>query len=146
MYFAYDTSFYYMKLYKSCDILELWYIRVEILVVLINRVELIYRCRLMYSKFFIYRVIICTIPLIIMDIAFIYSMFTGGYEGNLKAIILAVIVFHILLYLLSHKQVKLLIQAFKRNGFREINNLFNMKYVFLIVFFMILIAIRFLRY
>ena len=100
----------------------------------------------MYSKFFIYRVIICTIPLILMDIAFIYSMFTGGYEGNLKAIILAVIVFHILLYLLSYKQVKLLIQAFKRNEFREINNLFNMKYVFLIVFFMILIAIRFLRY
>jgi len=104
LYFAYDTSFYYMKL-----------------------VELIYRCRLMYSKFFIYKVIICTIPLILMDIAFIYSMITGGYEGNLKATILVVIVFHILLYLLSHKQVKLLIQAFKRNGFREINNLFNMK-------------------
>ena len=44
------------------------------------------RCRLMYSKFFIYRVIICTIPLILMDIAFIYSMITGGYEGNLKAV------------------------------------------------------------
>ena len=100
----------------------------------------------MYSKFFIYRAIICTIPLILMDIAFIYSMITGGYEGNLKATILAVIVFHILLYMLSRKQVKLLIQEFKRNGFREINNLFNMKYVFLIVFFMILIAIRFLRY
>lgn len=99
----------------------------------------------MYSKFFIYRVIICTIPLILMDIAFIYSMITGGYEGNLKAIILAVIVFHILLYMLSRKQVKLLIQAFKRNGFRESNNLFNMKYVFLIVFFMILIAIRLMR-
>ena len=81
-----------------------------------------------------------------MDIAFIYSMITGGYEGNLKATILAVIVFHILLYMLSRKQVKLLIQEFKRNGFREINNLFNMKYVFLIVFFMILIAIRLLRY
>ena len=80
-----------------------------------------------------------------MDIAFIYSMITGGYEGNLKAIILAVIVFHILLYMLSRKQVKLLIQAFKRNGFRESNNLFNMKYVFLIVFFMILIAIRLMR-
>ena len=53
---------------------------------------------------------------------------------------------HILLYLLSHKQVKLLIQVFKRNGFREINNLFNMKYVFLIVFFMILIAIKVMRY
>ena len=63
----------------------------------------------MYSKFFIYRVIICTIPLILMDIAFIYS-------------------------------------AFKRNGFREINNLFNMKYVFLIVFFMVLIAIKLMRY
>ena len=99
----------------------------------------------MYSKFFIYRVIICTIPLIIMDIALISSMITGGYEGNLKATILVVIVFHILLYMLGRKQVKLLIQAFKRNGFREINNLFNMKYVFLIVFFMILIAIRFLR-
>ena len=100
----------------------------------------------MYSKFFIYKVIICTIPLILMDIAFIYSMITGGYEGNLKAIILAVIVFHIILYMLSRKQVKLLIQAFKQNGFKEINNLFNIKYVFLIVFFMILIAIRFLRY
>ena len=100
----------------------------------------------MYSKFFIYRVIICIIPLIIMDIALIYSMITGGYEGNLKATILAVIVFHILLYMLSRKQVKLLIKAFKRNGFREINNLFNMKYVFLIVFFIILIAIRFLIY
>ncbi|MDU2972409.1 MAG: hypothetical protein E7B69_08355, partial [Veillonella sp.] len=46
----------------------------------------------MYSKFFIYRVIICIIPLIFMDIAFIYSMITGGYEGNIKATILAVIV------------------------------------------------------
>ena len=34
------------------------------------------------------------------------------------------------LYILSRKQVKLLIQAFKKNGFKEINNLFNMKYVF----------------
>lgn len=99
----------------------------------------------MYSKFFIYRVIICIIPLIIMDIALIYSMITGGYEGNLKATILAVIVFHILLYIIGRKQVKLLIQAFKRNGFKEINNLFNVKYVFLIVFFMILIAIRLMR-
>ena len=99
----------------------------------------------MYSKFFIYRVIICTIPLIIMDIALVSSMITGGYEGNLKATILAVIVFHILLYIIGRKQVKLLIQAFKRNGFKEINNLFNMKYVFLIVFFMILIAIRLMR-
>lgn len=81
-----------------------------------------------------------------MDIAFIYSMLTGGYEGNLKAIILAVIVFHILLYILSRKQVKLLIQAFKQNGFKEINNLFNMKYVFLIIFFMVLIAIKLMRY
>lgn len=100
----------------------------------------------MYSKFFIYRVIICAIPIILIDIALICSIITGGYEGNLKATILAVIVFHILLYLLSHKQVKLLIQAFKRNGFREINNLFNMKYVFLIIFFMVLIAIKLMRY
>ena len=100
----------------------------------------------MYSKFFIYRVIICTIPLIIMDIALISSMITGGYEGNLIATIIAVIALHIVLYMLSRKQVKLLIQAFKRNGFREINNLFNMKYVFLIVFFMVLIAIKLMRY
>lgn len=99
----------------------------------------------MYSKFFIYRVIICTIPLIIMDIALIFSMITDGYEGNLKATILAVIVFHILLYIIGRKQVKLLIQAFKRNGFKEINNLFNMKYVFLIVFFTVLIAIKLMR-
>ena len=100
----------------------------------------------MYSKFFIYRVIICIIPLIFMDIAFIYSMITGGYEGNIKATILAVIVFHILLYIIGRKQVKLLIQAFKQNGFKEINNLFNMKYVFLIVLFMVLIAIKLMRY
>ena len=129
-----------MNLYKDCDILEL-----KFLVVLINRVELICRCRLMYSKFFIYRVIICTIPIILMDIAFICSMITGGYEGNLKAAILAGIVLHIILYILSRKQVKLLIQAFKKNGFKEINNLFNMKYVFLTVFFMILIAIKLMR-
>ena len=129
-----------MNLYNNCDILEL-----KFLVVLINRVELICRCRLMYSKFFIYRVIICTIPIILMDIALISAMITGGYEGNLKATILAVIVFHIILYILSRKQVKLLIQAFKKNGFEEINNLFNMKYVFLIVFFMILIALKLMR-
>ena len=129
-----------MNLYNNCDILEL-----KFLVVLINRVELICRCRLMYSKFFIYRVIICTIPIILMDIAFICSMITGGYEGNLKAAILAGIVLHIILYILSRKQVKLLIQAFKKNGFKEINNLFNMKYVFLTVFFMILIAIKLMR-
>ena len=96
----------------------------------------------MYSKFFIYRVIICAIPIILMDIALISAMITGGYEGNLKAAILAVIVFHIL----ARKQVKLLMQAFKQNGFKEINNLFNMKYVFLIVFFMILITIKLMRY
>ena len=100
----------------------------------------------MYSKFFIYRVIICAIPTILMDIALICSIITGGYEGYLKATIIAVIVFHILLYILARKQVKLLIQAFKQNGFKEINNLFNMKYVFLIVFFMILIAIKLMRY
>ena len=81
-----------------------------------------------------------------MDIALICSVITGGYEGNLKATILAVIVFHIILYILSRKQVKLLIQAFKKNGVKEINNLFNMKYVFLIVFFMILIALKLMRY
>ena len=100
----------------------------------------------MYSKFFIYRVIICAIPTILMDIALICSIITGGYEGYLKATIIAVIVFHILLYILARKQVKLLIQAFKQNGFKEINNLFNMKYVFIIVFFMILIAIKLMRY
>ncbi len=100
----------------------------------------------MYSKFFIYKVIICTISIILMDIAFIYSMISGGYEGNLKATIIAVIVFHILLYMLGRKQVKLLIRAFKKNGFKEINNLFNMKYVFLIVLFMVLIAIKLMRY
>ena len=130
-----------MNLYNNCDILEL-----KFLVVLINRAELICRCRLMYSKFFIYRVIICTIPIILMDIALICSIITGGYEGNLKATILAVIVFHIILYRLSRKQVKLLMQAFKQNGFKEINNLFNMKYVFLILFFIVLIAIKLMRY
>ena len=100
----------------------------------------------MYSKFFIYRVIICTIPIILMDIALIRAMITGGYEGNLKAAILAGIVLHIILYILSRKQVKLLIQAFKKNGIKEINNLFNMTYVFLIVFFMVLIAIKLMRY
>ncbi len=130
-----------MNLYNNCDILEL-----KFLVVLINRAELICRCRLMYSKFFIYRVIICTIPIILMDIALICSMITGGYEGNLKATILAVIVLHIVLYILSRKQVKLLIQAFKQNGFKEINNIFNMEYVFLILFFIVLIAIKLMRY
>ena len=129
-----------MNLYNNCDILE-----IKFLVVLINRVELICRCRLMYSKFFIYRVIICTIPLILMDIALISAMITGGYEGNLKTAIIAGIVLHIVLYMLSRKQVKLLIQAFKKNGVKEINNLFNMTYVFLIVFFMVLIAIRLMR-
>ena len=81
-----------------------------------------------------------------MDIALICSIITGGYEGYLKATIIAVIVFHILLYILARKQVKLLIQAFKQNGFKEINNLFNMTYVFLIVFFMVLIAIKLMRY
>lgn len=130
-----------MNLYNNCDILEL-----KFLVVLINRAELICRCRLMYSKFFIYRVIICTIPIILMDIALICSMITGGYEGNLKAAILAGIVLHIILYILSRKQVKLLIQTFKKNGIKEINNLFNMTYIFLIVFFMVLIAIKLMRY
>ena len=99
----------------------------------------------MYSKFFIYRVIICAIPIILIDIALICSIITGGYEGNLKATIIVVILFHILLYILARKQVKLLMQAFKQNGFKEINNLFNMKYVFLIIFFMVLIAIRLMR-
>ena len=81
-----------------------------------------------------------------MDIALICSMIDGGYEGNLKSAILAGIVLHIVLYMLSRKQVNLLIQAFKKNGIKEINNLFNMTYVFLIVFFMVLIAIKLMRY
>lgn len=81
-----------------------------------------------------------------MDIALISAMITGGYEGNIKVAILAGIVLHIVLYILSRKQVKLLMQAFKKNGFKEVNNLFNMTYVFLIVFFMILIAIKLMRY
>ena len=68
-------------------------------------VGLFYRCRLMYSKFFIYRVIICTIPIILMDIALISAMITGGYEGNLKAAILAGIVLHIILYILSRTSI-----------------------------------------
>ena len=78
----------------------------------------------MYSKFFIYRVIICAIPIILMDIALISAMITGGYEGNLKAAILAVIVFHILLYILARKQVKLLMQAFKQNDICFSNRIF----------------------
>ncbi len=81
-----------------------------------------------------------------MDIAFIFSMITVGYEGNLKATTLAVIVLHILLYMLGRKQVKFLIPAFKKNELKEISNLFNMKYVFLILFFMILMAIKLMRY
>ena len=84
--------------------------------------------------------------MILIDIALICSIITGGYEGNLKATIIVVILFHILLYILARKQVKLLMQAFKQNGFKEINNLFNMKYVFLIIFFMVLIAIKLMRY
>ena len=49
----------------------------------------------MYSKFFIYRVIICAIPIILMDIALISAMITGGYEGNLKAAILTLSLIHI---------------------------------------------------
>ena len=100
----------------------------------------------MYSKFFIYRVIICAIPIILMDIALISAMITGGYEGNLKAAIPTSIAAFRFPSMLSRKQVNLLIQAFKQNGFKEINNLFNMTYVFLIVFFMILIAIKVMRY
>ena len=100
----------------------------------------------MYSKFFIYRVIICAIPIILIDIALICSIITGGYEGNLKATIIVVILFHILLYILARKQVKLLMQAFKQNGFKEINNLFNMKYVFLIIFFMVFVNVNIRMY
>ena len=70
-----------------------------------------------------------------MDIALISAMITGGYEGNLKKAILAGIVLHIVLYIFSRKQVKLLIQAFKKNGVKEINNLFNMTYVSNCIFY-----------
>jgi len=49
-----------------------------------------------------------------MDIALISTMITGGYEGNLKAAILAGIVLHIVLYMQGKKQQHQVIENGKR--------------------------------
>ena len=73
-------------------------------------------------------------------------MITGGYEGNIKATIIAVIVFHMLLYILARKQVKLLIQAFKNNTFNETYELLNTKHMVFIISLILLMTINLVKY
>ena len=130
-----------MNLYKNCDILEL-----KNFVVLINRAELICRCRLMYSKSFIHKFLICIILLVLFDISLLYDMTTDIYKGYLKIAVLVAVGCHLDLYLELSKQEELIVQAFKNNTFDETYELLNTKYMAFIISFVVLMTINLIKY
>jgi len=74
----------------------------------------------MYSKSFIYKILICIIVLMLFDISLIYDMTADIYKRYLKIAILVAIGCHLDLYLELSKQEILLIQAFKKNiGYKQ---------------------------
>ena len=79
----------------------------------------------MYSKSFIYKILICIIVLMLFDISLIYDMTADIYKRYLKIAILVAIGCHLDLYLELSKQEILLIQAFKNDTFNETYELLN---------------------
>ena len=100
----------------------------------------------MYSKSFIYKILICIIVLMLFDISLIYDMTADIYKRYLKIAILVAIGCHLDLYLELSKQEELIIQAFKNDTFDETYELLNTKYMLFIISFVVLMTINLVKY
>ena len=100
----------------------------------------------MYSKSFIYKILICIIVLILFDISLIYDMTADIYKGYLKIAILVAIGCHLDLYLELSKQEELLIQAFKNDTFNETYELLNTKQAIFIIALILLMTTNLVKY
>ena len=100
----------------------------------------------MYSKSFIYKILICIIVLMLFDISLIYDMTADIYKRYLKIAILVAIGCHLDLYLELSKQEELIIQAFKNNTFNETYELLNTKHMVFIISLILLMTIKLVKY
>ena len=100
----------------------------------------------MYSKSFIYKILICIIVLMLFDISLIYEMTADIYKGYLKIAILVAVGCHLDLYLELSKQEELIIQAFKDDTFNETYELLDTKYMAFIISFVVLMTINLIKY
>ena len=100
----------------------------------------------MYSKSFIYKILICIIVLMLFDISLIYDMTVDIYKGYLKIAILVAVGCHLDIYLELSKQEVLMIQAFKNDTFNETYELLNMKHMVFIISFVVLMTINLVKY
>ena len=100
----------------------------------------------MYSKSFIYKILICIIVLMLFDISLIYDMTADIYKRYLKIAILVAIGCHLDLYMELSKQELLLIQAFQTDAFNETYELLSTKYMLFIISFVVLMTINLVKY
>ena len=100
----------------------------------------------MYSTSFIYRILICITLLMLFDISLIYDMTADIYKGYLKIAILVAIGCHLDIYLEFTKQEVLMIQAFENNTFNETYELLSTKQMVFIIFLILLMTIKLMRY
>ena len=100
----------------------------------------------MYSKSFIYKILICIIVLILFDISLIYDMTADIYKRYLKIAILVAIGCHLDLYLELSKQEVLMVQAFENDTFNETYELLNTKHMIFIISFVVLMTINLIKY
>ena len=100
----------------------------------------------MYSKSFIYKILICIIVLMLFDISLIYDMTADIYKRYLKIAILVAIGCHLDLYLELSKQEVLMIQAFENDTFDETYELLSTKYMVFIISFVVLMTINLVKY
>mgnify|MGYP000893717132 CR=1 FL=1 len=96
----------------------------------------------MYSKFFIYKFLICIILLVLFDISLLHDLTADIYKGYFKIAILVAVGCHLDLYLELSKQEKLIIQAFKNDTFNETYELLNTKQAILVIFLVVLMTIN----
>lgn len=100
----------------------------------------------MYSKSFIYKILICIIVLMLFDISLIYDMTADIYKRYLKIAILVAIGCHLDLYLELSKQEVLMVQAFENDTFNETYELLNTKHMIFIISFVVLMTINLIKY
>ena len=100
----------------------------------------------MYSKSFIYKILICIIVLMLFDISLIYEMTADIYKGYLKIAILVAIGCHLDIYLEFSKQEILIIQAFENNTFNETYELLSTKQMVFIISLIMLMIINLMKY
>ena len=99
----------------------------------------------MYSKSFIYKILICIIVLMLFDISLIYEMTADIYKGYLKIAILVAIGCHLDIYLELSKQEELIIQAFKNDTFNETYELLSTKQMVFIISLILLMTINLIK-